>query len=186
SLWDGVSVPQVELGPEGIEGSSPFQPPATLRPTIGGRRWVASTGHPLSTEAAMRILAAGGTAIDAGVAAGLCLNVLQPDWANFGGVAPIILRHKGEVFSLAGLGYWPRETDRDILHSRFGGKIPPGVLRTVIPAAAGAWLLTLERFGTLPLATVLAPALELADEGFGVYPMLAASLRYFESAVRQW
>ncbi len=177
-------LPQPEFGPEG--SSPPLLPPTTLRPTITGRRWVASTGHPLATDAALRILAGGGNAIDAGVAAGICLNVLQPDWTNFGGVAPIMLRSGGEVFSIAGLGIWPRETDPALFHSRYGGQMPLGVLRTIVPAAAGAWLLALERFGSLPLATVLAPALELAEEGFAVYPMLATSLRSFAPVIGQW
>lgn len=161
-------------------------PPETMRPTIVGRRYVASTGHPFATEAAVRILAAGGNAIDAGVAAGVCLNVVQPEWTNFGGVAPIMLRAGGEVYSIAGLGWWPRETDAAWLRERFRGELPVGVLRTVVPAAPDAWLTALERFGTLPLSTVLAPAIELASEGFPVYPMLAASLGSMGETFKQW
>jgi gamma-glutamyltranspeptidase len=60
--------------------------PPTLRPTVMGSRYMGSTGHYLATAAAVRILDAGGNAIDAGVGAGLCLNVVQPEFTNLGGV----------------------------------------------------------------------------------------------------
>src|SRR5687768_12330274 len=81
------------------------------RPVVWGRRFVVAAGHPLAAEAGAAILRRGGNAIDAGVAAGICLNVLQPDMTNFGGVAPIVLYHAGrrEVRSISGLGWWPRK-----------------------------------------------------------------------------
>ncbi|MEZ4626092.1 MAG: gamma-glutamyltransferase [Thermomicrobiales bacterium] len=69
----------------------PSSDPSTLRPLVMGSRYMASTGHPLATAAAVRILEAGGNAFDAGVAAGLALNVVQPEFTNLGGVAPTIL-----------------------------------------------------------------------------------------------
>src|SRR5690606_38967563 len=68
-----------------------FPPPTTSRPPITGQQFMVPAGHPLAAMAAIRILEAGGNAIDAGVAAGLCINVLLPDMTNLGGVAPIIL-----------------------------------------------------------------------------------------------
>lgn len=166
--------------------TSAFISPPAFRPTIVARRWAVSTGHPLATEAALRILARGGNAIDAGVAAGVCLNVVQPDWTNFGGVAPIMAHTADGTFSIAGLGHWPRATDVEMLRTRFGTALPVGVLRTVVPAAAGAWLVALERFGTLPLSTVIQPALELAEEGFAVYPMMEKSLAGFGHIFQRW
>ncbi|HLI51146.1 MAG TPA: gamma-glutamyltransferase, partial [Thermomicrobiaceae bacterium] len=64
------------------------------RPPIQARHYVAASGHYLATAAATRILAQGGNAIDAGVAAGICINVLLPDLTSFGGVAPTIVYHK--------------------------------------------------------------------------------------------
>ena len=55
-----------------------------------------------------------------------------------------------------------------------GGKIPDGVLRTVVPAAPDAWITALRRHGTLRFADVAAPAIRFAAEGFAVYPLLAA------------
>src|SRR5260370_29407198 len=82
---------------------------ASLRPTLMGSRHAVSTGHYLATLAAMRVLDAGGNAIDAGVTAAMALAVVQPDIVSFAGVAPtlVYMEKEGRVVSLAGLGYWP-------------------------------------------------------------------------------
>ena len=63
-----------------------------------------AAGHHLAAQAAARVLESGGNAVDAGVAGGLVLNVVQPDMCNFGGVAPILVRPAGgdAVWSVAG------------------------------------------------------------------------------------
>ena len=90
----------------------------------------------------MRFLEAGGNAIDAGVAAGMALAVLQSDIVNVGGVAPMIFykAETDEVKSISGLGWWPKATDIDMFISKNGGAIPHGVLRSVIPAAPAVGL----------------------------------------------
>lgn len=165
-----------------------FPPPQTHRPAVVGSRYMAATGHPLATQAAVRILEAGGNAIDAGVAAGLCVNVLQPDMTNLGGVAPIILYSARDdaVQAISGLGHWPRAASRDYFIRECGGAIPPGVRRCVVPAAVDAWLTALARFGTLALAEVAAPAIALAAGGFAVYPFLAANLADEAAGLARW
>ena len=150
----------------------------THRPVIRGRQYVASTGHYLASLAAARILERGGNAIDAGVAAGLCVNVLLPDMTCFGGVAPIMiyLAEEGRVVSIDGLGHWPRAASIEYFREHAGGTLPPGILRAITPAAADAWLTALDRFGTLPLAEVMAPALDLAANGFPLDAVIAANL----------
>src|SRR5256885_7313958 len=87
-------------------GALVLKPLQSHRPTIMGRNHMVASGHYLATMAGMRLLEAGGNAIDAGVAAGICINVLQPDMTNFGGVAPIIiyLAERNEVVTISGLG----------------------------------------------------------------------------------
>ena len=91
-----------------------YPPPESLRPTIYGERYVVSAGHPLVAEVASEVLALGGNAIDAGVAAGLAAGVIQPDMCNLGGIAPIVVRPAGseQVFSVAGVGWWRGRVDR--------------------------------------------------------------------------
>src|SRR3954470_1611960 len=99
-------------------------PAESFRPTVMGRDYAVSSGHYLATLAAMRVLDAGGNAVDAGVTAAMALAVLQPDIVSFAGVAPtlIYLKSEGRVISLAGLGYWPAATDLARLAAEGDGK----------------------------------------------------------------
>ena len=114
-----------------------------------GTRWVVSAGHHLAAEAAARILARGGNAIDAGVAGGLVLNVVLPDMCNFGGVAPILVRAAGDdaVWSVSGLGTWGREATLEAFKERYGDELPEGPGNSVVPSAPAAWLAALGRWG---------------------------------------
>ncbi|WMT89374.1 gamma-glutamyltransferase family protein [Pelagibacterium sp. H642] len=135
-----------------------------------------STGHHLASLAAVRILEKGGNAADAGVAAGLCLNVVQPDLTQIGGVAPIMFYDavRKSASTVAGLGGWPKNVDLDWLRSQ--GRIPTGIRRSVVPSAMGAWLTALERFGTISVAEAFEPAIELAENGFRVHSLLHSML----------
>ena len=100
---------------------------ASMRPTVIGRSHAIACGHYLGALAAMRVLDAGGNAIDAGVTAAMALAVLQPDIVSFAGVAPtlIYLAKEDRVISLAGLGYWPAATDIKRLMAAGDGKSVP-------------------------------------------------------------
>jgi gamma-glutamyltranspeptidase/glutathione hydrolase len=146
-----------------------------------------SSGHYLASLAGVRILEQGGNAIDAGVAVGLCLNVLQPDEANFGGVAPILvyLAERDVVFSISGLGRWPRRASVDFFRVHHRGTIPTGIMSSLTPAAPDAWLTALDQFGTLSFAEVVAPAIELA-EGFPMYEQLNVNLTASRHKLLRW
>ena len=113
--------------------------------------------------------------------------MLQPDLVNVAGVAPIMIRlANGHVESIAGLGWWPKSLPADIFMREHGGKIPDGVLRTVIPAAPDAWITALRRHGTMRFADVASHAIRYAGEGFAVYPLLATSIASHEHEYRRW
>src|SRR5436309_11974876 len=122
-----------------------YRPTATVQAI--GSRWAVAAGHPLAAEAAAHVLGAGGNAIDAGVAAGLTLGVVHPDMVSVAGVAPILvhLARSGETFQVSGVGPYPRASTVAYFRERHGGQIPPGLPRTVVPAAPDAWLTALER-----------------------------------------
>ncbi|HEX9525562.1 MAG TPA: gamma-glutamyltransferase, partial [Reyranella sp.] len=144
------------------------------RPALRGTRHMVAAGHYGAAHAAFAILEAGGNAVDAAVAGGIALGVLQPDIVNVAGVAPIMLRMAdGVVQTIAGLGYWPAATDPDRFTGENGGHIPENILRTVGPAAPDAWITALSRFGTMKFGDVVQAAIRFADEGFPVYPLLA-------------
>lgn len=165
-----------------------YAAPTSLRPTLVGERWAVVAGHPLVSEVAAEVLAAGGNAVDAGVAAGLASNVVQVDMANFGGIAPILVRTAGspEVHSIAGVGRWGRSADLEEIRSRYSGGLPLGGVPSIVPAAPAAWITALDRFGTWSFADVVAPAIELATQGFPVDHRLAESLRVMGQGFSQW
>lgn len=152
--------------------------PRSSRPVIMGSHHTISTNHYLASTAGMRILEAGGNAVDAGVAAGMCINVTQPDITNLGGVAPICVYTTAEdaVKTISGLGTWPADARREYFVDEHAGRIPTGPRRSIVPAAVAGWLTALERFGTMSLAEVAAPALELAADGFPVHDLMHESL----------
>jgi gamma-glutamyltranspeptidase / glutathione hydrolase len=158
------------------------------RPPIQARHVAAASGHYLATEAAMRILRRGGNAIDAGVAAGICIDVLLPDLCNFGGVAPLIVFHKesGDLVSISGLGPWGRAANMQHFLEEEGGDIPVGVKRSVVPGAPDAWLTALARYGKLTFAEVVQPAIELCEGGFVVYPSLHRNIAKEADGIARW
>ena len=138
----------------------------TTRPPFCSRGYLISTDHYLATMAGLRILEQGGNAADAGVASGLCLNVVVPESAHFGGVAPIIYGPiSGAVETISGLGRWPMAATIQHFMQNHGGDMPEGLPRTVTPAAPDAWLSALARWGTMTFEEVVQPALELAQSG---------------------
>ena len=160
----------------------------SFRPTVTGNVHAVSSGQYLATAAGFRILEQGGNAIDAGVAAGIALNVVLPASTSFGGVAPILIYSATDkkVHSISGLGRWPAEASASFFIERRGGKMAPGVERCVVPAAAHAWMTALIEHGTMSFEQVVTPALELARDGFIVSQTLANNfagcVEYFE----QW
>src|SRR3546814_745431 len=127
-------------------------PPRTTRTytLFTTRRSSDLAGHYLATQAGFNILEAGGNAVDAGVAAGMALAVVQSDIVNCGGVAPMIiyLAEKNEVVTVSGLGWWPKAAKLEIFLREHNGTVPAGVRRSVMPAAPDAWLTALKHFGT--------------------------------------
>ncbi len=158
------------------------------RPTIAVTKHAISAGHYLAATAGFDILQAGGNAIDAGCAAGIALGVLQSDLVDVAGVAPIMiyLADKEEVVTIAGLGPWPNALDPEFFLREHGGKIPKGVLRTVVPAAPDAWITALRRYGTMSFGEVASAAIRLARDGFPMYPLMAESLKRHEADHRAW
>lgn len=162
--------------------------PTTHRPTILGTRHMCSSCHYLATSAAFEILEAGGNAVDAGVCAGLVLGVVESAYVSIGGVAPImiLLRDRGEVVTISGLGTWPRAASCAYFQEKHGGALPPGILRTVVPAAVDAWMTALARYGTMPFGVVAAAAIRFAREGFVMYPLMASTLASAADGIAAW
>ncbi len=152
------------------------------RPATGSKGMVV-TNHPLASGAGAQILLAGGNAIDAAVAALFALTVVEPMMVGVlgGGLAHIRLAD-GTHTILDGLSTAPRAARPDMYHTvsdvlpdyqeTVGRQNNRGALAVAVPGALAGWCEALGRFGTMSLADVLAPAVQLAEAGFTVTPYL--------------
>jgi gamma-glutamyltranspeptidase/glutathione hydrolase len=153
------------------------------RPATGSRGMVV-TNHPLASAAGSHMLLAGGNAIDAGIAALFALTVAEPMMVGVlgGGVAHIRLAD-GRHLILDGLSTAPLAASPDMYETLSdeigrsrdtrGRENLVGPRALAVPGALAAWCEALDRFGTMPLADVLAPAIALAERGFVVSPYLS-------------
>ena len=157
------------------------------RARIMGTRHMAAAGHYLVAQTALQILEAGGNAVDAGVAGGIALGVVQSEFVNFAGVAPIMIRMAdGRVETITGLGWWPKKADVNVFIKEHGGHVPDGILGTVMPAAPDAWITALERHGTMGFGDVAAAAIRFARDGFPTADLTSVLIAGYADDHRQW
>ena len=157
--------------PSELLGAGTDRAPFTTRPVITGRNGVVTAGHYLAAAAGMEIMRAGGNAIDAGVAMGFCLAVLEPQSNGIGGESPMLIHHaaSGRTVSINGQGVAPRAATIDWFRQQGIDMIPgDGLLAATVPSQTSNWLLALQEFGTMTAGQILAPALDLAENGFAM------------------
>lgn len=144
------------------------------RPAARGQSYAVASGHMLTSQSAMRILNKGGNVVDAGISAGLCLCILQPDMVNFADVAPLMihLAKTNKTHIITGLGPWPKAASVEYFHEQHGGNLPEGILRTVVPGSPDSWLKALRLYGSMPFKVVAEDALYFADNGFPMHRFL--------------
>jgi len=144
--------------------------PAAALPTHGTKGMV-STAHPAASEAGAAMLRQGGNAVDAAVAAAFVLAVVEPYSSGIGGGGFALVRFGRELTFLDFRETAPARATRDMF-LRDGAPAPElsrdGPLAVAVPGAVKGYLALHERWGRLPRAQVLAPAIRLAAEGFPV------------------
>ena len=143
-------------------------PVARARPNVMARDHVVVSGHYYASLAGLQILEAGGNAIDAGVATGLAIDVLESQFVGFGGVAPVMLHlgDRGETHVISGVGVWPKAARHRVLPREVQRRgFPMGCCSTVVPAAPSIWITALERLGTMSFGDVAAAAIRLRAMG---------------------
>jgi gamma-glutamyltranspeptidase/glutathione hydrolase len=151
----------------------------TTRPVYMGTHGVIAAGHYLAARAGQRMFDRGGNAIDAAVASGFALNVLEPQSCGIGGEVPILVYSvkEGKPVAISGQGWAGKAATVDWFLKEKIRVIPgDGFLPATVPAAFGSWALALQRFGTLTLKDVLEPAIDYTDSGYPVYPGLHNAL----------
>ena len=166
---------QVSPPQEGTSGAEP-----TMRPVIRGQQYAVSSMKSEATEAAVRILEAGGNAFDAAVAGQAVLALVDPDSNGLGADAVVLVYVAAEkkVYSINAEGTAPALATIDWYREHNGGKIPrsDGLLSASMPAVIDAWYVMLDRWGTMSFAQVLEPAIDVAENGFPMGEGLARSI----------
>ena len=151
------------------------------RPVVMGRRGAVASAHPLASMAGIRVLLEGGNAVDAAVAVGSTLNVVEPFMSSAGGIGLMVISRGGgrEKYMLDFIGLAPAAAN----HSRATvDELAGGPKSCATPGNLGGWLAALERFGSMPRARVLAPAIEWAEQGV---PLSFMNARFIEQARAQ-
>ena len=151
----------------------------TTRPTLSGTFGMVSSTHWLASQAAQRMLELGGNAFDAAAAGGFVLHVVEPHLNGPGGDLPAIVATATDPAPrvLCGQGPAPAGATREAFTAMGLDHVPgSGPLAAAVPGAVDAWLLLLRDHGTLPLATVLEPAIGYAREGHPLLPRVAATV----------
>src|SRR5262245_23711893 len=160
----------------------------TTRPVYMGMHGVIASGHYLAARAGQRMFDKGGNAIDAAVASGFALNVLEPQSCGIGGEVPILVysAKDGKAHAISGQGFAPKAATVDWFRKAGITIIPgDGFLPATVPDAFGSWAFALLRFGNLTLKDVLEPAIDYTDPGFPVYPGLRDAIAGLEKKFRE-
>ena len=146
------------------------------RHVVYSSKGMVATGQPLAAQAGLRMLEQGGNAVDAAVAAAASLTVVDPTGTGIGGDAFCLAYIKGRLYGLNASGPAPQALTIEKLVRQGHDKVPTlGWSSVTVPGTVSAWDRLNERFGSLPLKTVLAPAAELAEHGFPVAVDTAAA-----------
>jgi len=155
----------------------------TMRPVIRGRTAAVASMKPEATEAARKILDAGGNAFDAAVAGQAALGVTDFALNGVGSDAVVLVynAHDKKVYSVNAEPKAPKLATIEWYEKNNGGKIPEsdGLLSGGLPGVVDAWYTLLDRWGTMSFAQVLAPAIKLAEDGF---PMSDSGAREIAAA----
>jgi gamma-glutamyltranspeptidase/glutathione hydrolase len=148
----------------------------TTRSEVLAKNGMAATSQPLATQAALRILREGGSAMDAAIAANAVLGLVEPASCGIGGdIFAIVWDAKTQkLHGFNGSGRSPKSLDMDYFTSRGMNRIPLfGPLPVSTPGTVDGWFMMHEKFGKLPMTEILAPAIEYGREGFPVSEVIA-------------
>jgi gamma-glutamyltranspeptidase/glutathione hydrolase len=146
------------------------------RSEVIAQHGMAATSQPLATQVALDVLKAGGSAVDAAIAANAALGLMEPTGNGVGGdLFAIVWDPKtGKLYGYNGSGRSPRALSLKWFQDHGYSEIPPlGPLPVTVPGAVDGWFALHERFGKLPMKKVLAPAIQYAEQGFPLTDVIA-------------
>ena len=151
--------------------------PVPGRSVTASQHGVAASSQPLAAQAAVHILQRGGNAVDAAIAANSTQGVMEPTSNGIGGdlFAIVYLAKEDKLYGVNASGWSAAGMTLDFLRGKgVQGELPyRGVYSVTVPGAVAGWAALHKRFGKLPLATDLAPAIWYAEHGFPVMEVTA-------------
>ena len=145
------------------------------RPAVAGLNGLVATGHPIASSAGLQMLLKGGNAFDAAVAVGAMAPLGEPEMNGIGGNGFVTLFDKksGKVVALSMAGAAPKGLKPSEMTPE---TLDTGVNAGIVPGNLGGYLYLLDRFGTMTIAEVFAPAIEYAEKGYPIDTLLADSI----------
>ncbi len=150
------------------------------RSEIIGQRGMVATSQPLATQVGLDVLRRGGNAIDAAIAANAAVGLMEPTGNGIGGDLFAIIWHaeNEQLYAINASGRSPRNLSYDelmsILNEQGDDAIPPYDLLSVsVPGAVDGWFELHDKFGSLPMADILAEPIYYAEEGFPVSEVIS-------------
>lgn len=164
---------------------APFQG----RSMIVAEHGIVATSQPLAVQAGLEVLKRGGNAADAAIATNAVMGVVEPMSCGLGGDIFVIYwdAKTQKIFGLNGSGRSPYSLNRDVMAKLGHSQIPDeGPLSWSVPGCVAGWDDLRNKFGTRPLAELLAPAIEYADKGFPVSEVIGNDWRSSAPNLRQW
>ena len=180
-----VVVSVVALAVVAIVEPTPAQ--RTYKPVLHGQHWMAITGKPLAATAGAMIFQQGGNAVDAACAM-LAATSTMWDVLSWGGETQALIYdpRAGKVVGINALGVAPTGATAEFFRGK-GMRYPPafGPLAAVTPGTPGGLMVMLEKYGTMTLEQVLAPAIEMAD-GYPIEQQTADSIERNKERIKQW
>ena len=152
----------------------------TARPVIRGTQYAVSSMKAEATEAAVRILEAGGNAFDAAIAGQAVLALVNPESNGYGSDAVVLVYDAREkkVHSINAEGTAPKLATIDWYNKNNAARIPDsdGLLSASLPGVIDAWYIMLDRWGTMTFAQVLERAIDVAEHGYPIGDGLARAI----------
>ncbi|HSA97277.1 MAG TPA: gamma-glutamyltransferase, partial [Acidobacteriota bacterium] len=147
---------------------------------VVGREAMVASAHPAATAVGLEILKKGGNAVDAAVAVAFALSMAEPNASGVGGGGFMVIKMAGAEPAMVDYRERaPSGATPEFYYapgSDFAARTAQGPDAVGVPGLVAGAALALEKFGTMSLAEVLAPAIELAEKGYPIDPMLARSI----------
>jgi gamma-glutamyltranspeptidase/glutathione hydrolase len=147
------------------------------RSVVRARQAMVASSQPLASQTGIDVLKRGGNAVDAAIAMAAVLNVTEPNMTGMGGdaFAMVYSPKTKKLEALNASGRAPRKLTRDHFRKRGITQMPmTGMEPITVPGAVDGWITLLEKYGTMKLADLLAPAIAYAEDGFPVMEKTAA------------